>query len=53
MMAHLNPDVAKDKYPRNVCLPNLQADDPVRSWDEGYVPDTHWLQAQSVAVRRR
>ena len=37
-MAHFNPDVAKD----NICAMfayQIQANDSVRPWDEGYVPD--------------
>ncbi len=37
-MAHFNPDVAKDNI-RAMFAYQIQADDPVRPWDEGYVPD--------------
>ncbi|OPH55261.1 alpha-glucosidase [Vibrio campbellii] len=37
-MAHFNPDVAKDNI-RAMVAYQIQADDPVRPWDEGYVPD--------------
>ncbi|ERB66237.1 alpha-glucosidase [Vibrio coralliilyticus OCN008] len=37
-MAHFNPEVAKDNI-RAMFAYQIQADDPVRPWDEGYVPD--------------
>ncbi|WP_394145219.1 alpha-glucosidase [Vibrio atypicus] len=37
-MAHFNPDVAKDNI-RAMFAYQIQADDAVRPWDEGYVPD--------------
>lgn len=37
-MAHFNPDVAKDNI-RAMFAYQIQANDPVRPWDEGYVPD--------------
>ncbi|MGI9856059.1 alpha-glucosidase [Vibrio vulnificus] len=37
-MAHFNPDVAKDNI-RAMFAYQIQADDLVRPWDEGYVPD--------------
>ena len=37
-MAHFNPDVAKDNI-RAVFSFQIQADDPVRPWDVGFVPD--------------
>lgn len=37
-MAHFNPDVAKDNI-RAMFAYQIQADDAVRPWDEGYIPD--------------
>ncbi|WP_117235245.1 alpha-glucosidase [Vibrio maerlii] len=37
-MAHFNPDVAKDNI-RAMFAYQIQADDSVRPWDEGFVPD--------------
>ncbi|MGY5540822.1 alpha-glucosidase [Vibrio brasiliensis] len=37
-MAHFNPDVAKDNI-RAMFAYQVQADDAVRPWDEGYIPD--------------
>lgn len=37
-MAHFNPDVAKDNI-RAMFAYQIQANDAVRPWDEGYVPD--------------
>ncbi|OAJ92484.1 alpha-glucosidase [Vibrio bivalvicida] len=37
-MAHFNPDVAKDNI-RAMFAYQIQANDPVRPWDKGYVPD--------------
>ncbi|QUM85562.1 alpha-glucosidase [Moritella sp. 28] len=37
-MAHFNPDVAKDNI-RAMFAYQIQANDPVRPWDEGYIPD--------------
>jgi len=37
-MAHFNPEVAKDNI-RAMFAYQIQADDAVRPWDEGYVPD--------------
>ncbi|MBW3694263.1 alpha-glucosidase [Vibrio sp. T187] len=37
-MAHFNPNVAKDNI-RAMFAYQIQADDAVRPWDEGYVPD--------------
>lgn len=37
-MAHFNPEVAKDNI-RAVFDFQIQADDPVRPWDAGFVPD--------------
>ena len=37
-MAHFNPEVAKDNI-RAVFAFQIQKDDPVRPWDEGFVPD--------------
>ncbi|HFQ5207640.1 TPA: alpha-glucosidase [Vibrio vulnificus] len=37
-MAHFNPDVAKDNI-RAMFAYQIQADDAVRPWDVGYVPD--------------
>ncbi|AYN26292.1 alpha-glucosidase [Buttiauxella sp. 3AFRM03] len=37
-MAHFNPDVAKDNI-RAVFAWQIPADDPVRPWDVGFVPD--------------
>ncbi|MGF1719943.1 alpha-glucosidase [Vibrio kyushuensis] len=37
-MAHFNPEVAKDNI-RAMFAYQIQADDSVRPWDEGYVPD--------------
>lgn len=37
-MAHFNPDVAKDNI-RAMFAFQIQADDHVRPWDTGYVPD--------------
>ncbi len=37
-MAHFNPDVAKNNI-RAMFAYQIQADDTVRPWDEGYIPD--------------